>query len=85
MEAIKGVRSDVEQNRWWYFDVNGYRSNVAAERYLVKNGDRIRWLYLATPKRSSMTPSQAAEVADGAFSRSGRPADIYPLAERGRV
>jgi len=53
VEEIKGVRSDPEKNRWWYFEVNGYRSNVAAERYLIKNGDKIKWLYLSTPKSSS--------------------------------
>lgn len=62
MEAIQGVRSDAEQNRWWYFDVNGYRSNVAAERYLVRQGDRVRWTYVTTPKRASTSPSQAAKV-----------------------
>ena len=84
MEEIKSVRSDVEQNRWWYFEVNGYRSNVAAERYLVKNGDRVRWLYLATPKRSSTRPSQAAEVADSQLLKSGIPTAVCRLAERDR-
>ena len=71
MEAIQGVRSDAEQNRWWYFEVNGYRSNVAAERYLVKHGDRVRWTYLTPPKRSpSANPSQAAKGC--AIETSGR-------------
>lgn len=61
MEAIQGVRSDTGQNRWWYFEVNGYRSNVAAERYLVRQGDRVRWMYVATPKRASAKPSQVAK------------------------
>lgn len=60
MEAIKGVRSDSRNNRWWYFDVNGYRSNVAAERYLVKPGDTVTWHYL-TPKAASTDPSQAVK------------------------
>ena len=63
MEAIAGVKSDPEQNRWWYFDVNGYRSNIAAERYLVRAGDKITWRYLATPKRASTKPSQAAKAS----------------------
>ena len=50
MEEIGGVISDPVKDRWWYFEVNGYRSNVAAERYLVKSGDRIKWLYLSSPK-----------------------------------
>jgi hypothetical protein len=53
VEAIGGVRSDPVKDHWWYFEVNGYRSNVAAERYLVKSGDRIKWLYLSTPKASA--------------------------------
>ncbi len=60
MEEIGGVRSDPVQNRWWYFEVNGYRSNVAAERYLVRRGDRVRWLYLA-PLESSAKPSPSAK------------------------
>ena len=60
VEAIGGVSSDPVKNRWWYFDVNGYRSNVAAERYLVKNGDRVRWLYHATPDASAR-PSPSAK------------------------
>jgi hypothetical protein len=54
------VRSDPAKNRWWYFEVNGYRSNVAAERYMVKSGDRVRWLYLAMPD-SSAKPSPSAK------------------------
>lgn len=65
MEEIKGVRSDPERNRWWYFEVNGYRSNVAAERYLIKSGDKIKWLYLSTPKRSSTKASQAVRDKGG--------------------
>jgi hypothetical protein len=63
VEEIAGVRSDAAKNWWWYFEVNGYRSNVAAERYLVKSGDKIKWLYLDTSKRSSTkTPSQVAKA-----------------------
>jgi Domain of unknown function (DUF4430) len=62
VEAINGVRSDAEKNHWWYFQVNGHRSNVAAERYLVKPGDRITWMYLAAPRRASTKPSQDAKA-----------------------
>jgi len=62
VEEIKGVRSDPEKDRWWYFEVNGYRSNVAAERYLVRKGDKIKWLYLSTPKSSSTKPSPGAKA-----------------------
>lgn len=47
VEEISGVRNDFASDRGWHFEVNGYRSNVSAERYLVKNGDWIKWLYLA--------------------------------------
>jgi Domain of unknown function (DUF4430) len=71
VEAIQGVRSDAEQNRWWYFEVNGYRSNVAAERYLVRHRDRVRWTYVAAaPKPASTNPSQAAKGC--AIETSGR-------------
>jgi hypothetical protein len=47
VEEINGVRNDLTSDRGWRFEVNGLRSNVPAERYLVKNGDWIKWLYLA--------------------------------------
>jgi len=60
VEALKGVRSDPKMNRWWYSNVNGYRSNVAAEKYLVKHGDKVQWLYL-TVKR--FPPTKSPQVA----------------------
>jgi Domain of unknown function (DUF4430) len=49
VEEIAGIRNDFASDRGWHFEVNGYRSNVPAERYLVKDGDLIKWLYLAGP------------------------------------
>jgi Domain of unknown function (DUF4430) len=47
IEEIDGIKNDFTADRGWRFEVNGLRSNVPAERYLVKNGDWIKWLYLA--------------------------------------
>jgi len=47
VEEIGGIRNDFASDRAWHFEVNGYRSEVPAERYLVKNGDWIKWLYIA--------------------------------------
>jgi len=49
IEEIAGIRNDLASDHGWHFEVNGYRSNVPAERYLVKDGDLIKWLYLAAP------------------------------------
>ena len=46
VEEIAGIRNNFADGRGWYFEVNGYRSNVPAERYLLKPGDLIKWLYL---------------------------------------
>ena len=46
VEEIDGVKNDFASDRGWRFEVNGRRSNVPAERYLVKNGDWIKWLYV---------------------------------------
>lgn len=46
VEEIDGIRNDFASDRGWHFEVNGYRSNVPAERYLVKDGDWIKWLFL---------------------------------------
>jgi hypothetical protein len=45
VDSICGVANDFASSRAWNFVVNGYRSNVPAERYLVKRGDWIEWLY----------------------------------------
>jgi hypothetical protein len=50
VEAIAGIRNDFAEDRGWHFEVNGYRSNVPAERYLLKDGDLIKWLYLGVPE-----------------------------------
>jgi hypothetical protein len=46
VEKIDGVRNDFAADCGWRFEVNGRGSNVPAERYLVKNGDWIKWLYV---------------------------------------
>jgi hypothetical protein len=46
VQAIGGIKNDLVNDRGWQFEVNGHRSNVPAERYLVKNGDWIKWIYL---------------------------------------
>lgn len=46
VEEIEGIKNDVASDRCWRFEVNGLRSNVPAERYLVKEGDWVKWLYL---------------------------------------
>lgn len=46
VEAIGGIKNDFANDRGWRFEVNGYRSNVPAERYLLKDGDWIKWIYL---------------------------------------
>jgi hypothetical protein len=46
VEEIQGIKNDFARDRGWQFEVNGHRSDTPAERYLVKNGDWIKWLYL---------------------------------------
>ena len=50
VEEIGGIKNDFAQDHGWRFEVNGHRSNVPAERYLLKDGDWINWLYLAGSK-----------------------------------
>ena len=45
VEEIDGIKNDFVADCGWRFQVNGRGSNVPAERYLVKNGDWIKWLY----------------------------------------
>lgn len=45
VEEIGGIRNDFAADRGWCFEVNGRESGVPAERYLVKNGDWIKWRY----------------------------------------
>ena len=46
IEEIDGVKNDFANDCGWRFEVNGRGSNVPAERYLVKQGDWIKWSYL---------------------------------------
>jgi hypothetical protein len=46
VEEIDGIKNDFAKDRGWRFEVNGYCSNVPAERYLLKTGDWIKWLYV---------------------------------------
>ena len=45
VEEIDGIKTEFVKDRGWRFEVNGRGSNVPAERYLVKNGDWIKWSY----------------------------------------
>ena len=45
IEEIDGIKNDFVEDLGWRFEVNGLRCNVPAERYLVKNGDWVKWLY----------------------------------------
>ena len=47
VEEIDGIRNEFAGDHGWHFEVNGYRSNVPAERYLVKDRDWIKWMYLS--------------------------------------
>jgi len=46
VETICGFGNDLSGTSGWSFAVNGYRSDVPAERYLVKRGDWIEWMYV---------------------------------------
>ena len=46
VDAIERVQNDFAADRGWRFEVNGRESNVPADRYLVKEGDWIRWSYV---------------------------------------
>jgi Domain of unknown function (DUF4430) len=46
VEEIDGIRNDLTKALAWHFEVNGFPSNVPAERYLLKNGDWIQWRYI---------------------------------------
>jgi hypothetical protein len=46
VEEIDGVKNDFARDRGWQFEVNGRRSDIPAERYLLKHRDWIKWLYL---------------------------------------
>jgi hypothetical protein len=47
VDEIDGIKNDFTGDLGWRFEVNGLGSNVPAERYLVKNGDWVKWVYVA--------------------------------------
>jgi hypothetical protein len=47
VQEIDKIKNDYASACGWQFEVNGYRSNVPAERYLIRDRDWIKWLYLS--------------------------------------
>jgi hypothetical protein len=45
VRTLNGVRCDPKKNGWWLYEVNGKMGQVAAHRYVLKEGDRVTWRY----------------------------------------
>jgi len=45
IESIDGVRN--RNNTYWIFYVNDTAGTVAADRYILKQGDHAEWLYIS--------------------------------------
>jgi len=42
------VEASYEKNLYWIWELNGQPQDLAPDRYKVRNGDRITWLFRAT-------------------------------------
>ncbi len=43
VESISGIKATTDH--FWSFSVNGQPGNVAADKYILKNGDKVEWNY----------------------------------------
>ncbi|KYK25574.1 hypothetical protein AYK25_05150 [Thermoplasmatales archaeon SM1-50] len=48
IDSINGAVSGTDGN-YWHYSVNGEHPTIGADRYIVTNGDTIRWSYEALP------------------------------------
>jgi adenosylcobinamide kinase/adenosylcobinamide-phosphate guanylyltransferase len=71
VEAIDGIANDLAGDCGWHFEVNGYRCNVPAERYLLKDRDWVQWMYLGEPQAAPRHMASHVILITGA-ARSGK-------------
>jgi len=45
VRILNGLKCDPKKNGWWLYEVNGKMGQVAAHRYVLKEGDRVTWRY----------------------------------------
>jgi len=53
VRTLNGVRCDPKKNGWWLYEVNGKMGQVAAHRYVLKEGDRVTWRYRTLKDKGS--------------------------------
>ncbi len=47
VDAINGVwNNEGGNNRWWEYSVNGKIGPVSADKYILRDGDRVEWRYI---------------------------------------
>ncbi len=45
MEEINGVKSDIQNNKYWIYYINGQSAKMGMSSYVLKNNDLITWKY----------------------------------------
>jgi len=45
VKGINGIYSDPSQKKDWFYYINGYLANVGASKYILRDGDVMRWDY----------------------------------------
>lgn len=48
--SVDGVATDYEQSMYWVWRLNGLPQELAPDRYLLVNGDRVTWVYEQTER-----------------------------------
>jgi hypothetical protein len=56
VESIGGFRCDPKRQGWWLYEVNGAFGTVSAYRYILGDGDRVRWFYVYRKVRANPAP-----------------------------
>jgi hypothetical protein len=46
IESIHGISNDPQKNLWWVYSVNDVSASVSCDKYVLKEGDVVRWVLM---------------------------------------
>lgn len=46
IESIHGIPNDPQKNRWWVYYVNDVSASVSCDKYVLREGDVVRWVLM---------------------------------------
>jgi len=46
IDSIRGIPNDPQKNLWWVYYVNDVSASVSCDKYVLKEGDVVRWVLM---------------------------------------